>query len=53
MTAASLLNKNINPTEAEVSNTLNANICRCGAHRRIIRAVLTAAKEMQKVKRNG
>lgn len=53
MTAASLLNKNINPTEAEVSNALNANICRCGAHRRIIRAVLTAAKEMQKVKRNG
>jgi nicotinate dehydrogenase subunit A len=53
ITAASLLNKNINPTVEEVTNALNTNICRCGVHRRIIRAVLVAVKEMQKGKADG
>jgi nicotinate dehydrogenase subunit A len=31
------------PTEAEVRAELDANLCRCGTHGRIIRAVLKAA----------
>ena len=46
MTAAALLAQNPNPTEAEVRAALDRNLCRCGAHNRIVRAVLRAAKEM-------
>jgi nicotinate dehydrogenase subunit A len=53
ITAASLLNENTNLTETEVSNALDANICRCGVHKRIIKAVLKAAEEMKKRKLYG
>ena len=33
------------PTDAEVRAALDGNLCRCGAHNRIVRAVLRAAKE--------
>lgn len=49
MTAASLLNKKIDLTATEVSKALNANICRCGVHNRIIKAVLKAAADMRKI----
>ena len=45
-TAAALLQHKPNPTEAEVRAALDRNLCRCGAHNRIVRAVLRAAKEM-------
>ncbi len=45
-TAAALLAQKPNPTEAEVRSALDRNLCRCGAHNRIVRAVLRAAKEM-------
>ena len=45
MSAAALLRRNPNPTEAEVREALDRNLCRCGAHNRIVRAVLRAAKE--------
>lgn len=48
MAAASLLNKKTDPTEKEISDTLSTNICRCGVHNRIIKAVLKAAAEMRK-----
>jgi nicotinate dehydrogenase subunit A len=48
ITAASLLNKKNDLTETEISNALNSNICRCGAHRRIIKAVIKAASEIRK-----
>jgi nicotinate dehydrogenase subunit A len=35
------------PTEAEVKAALDRNLCRCGAHNRIVRAVLRAAQEMR------
>jgi nicotinate dehydrogenase subunit A len=44
-TAAALLMQNPNPTEAEVRVALDRNLCRCGAHNRIVRAVLRAARE--------
>ncbi|HEX2970542.1 MAG TPA: (2Fe-2S)-binding protein [Bacteroidales bacterium] len=47
LTATSLLLKNSNPTEQEIKAGLEDNLCRCGAHVRIIEAVKTAAKEMK------
>ena len=45
MTASALLESNPRPTEAEVRQALNGNLCRCGTHNRIVRAVLRAAEE--------
>jgi len=45
-TAAALLGRQPHPTEAEVRAALDRNLCRCGAHNRIVRAVLRAAREM-------
>jgi nicotinate dehydrogenase subunit A len=46
MSAKALLDRNPRPSEAEVREALAANLCRCGTHNRIIRAVLRAAREM-------
>jgi nicotinate dehydrogenase subunit A len=44
MAAKALLDKNPRPTEAQVRDGLASNLCRCGSHNRIIRAVLRAAQ---------
>ena len=44
MTAKSLLDSKPHPSEAQVREALAANLCRCGTHNRIIRAVLRAAQ---------
>jgi nicotinate dehydrogenase subunit A len=46
ISAAALLRKNPNPSEANVRAALDRNLCRCGSHNRIVKAVLRAAKEM-------
>jgi nicotinate dehydrogenase subunit A len=46
MSAAALLRQNPNPTSAEVRAALDRNLCRCGSHNRIVKAVLRAAAEM-------
>jgi nicotinate dehydrogenase subunit A len=46
VTAAALLAANPDPTEAEVRTALDPNLCRCGSHNRVVRAVLNAAAEM-------
>jgi nicotinate dehydrogenase subunit A len=46
MSAAALLMQNKRPSEAEVRSALDRNLCRCGAQNRMVRAVLTAAEEM-------
>jgi nicotinate dehydrogenase subunit A len=46
MSAAALLNQNPSPSSAEVKEALDRNLCRCGSHNRIVRAVLRAANEM-------
>ena len=45
ITAAALLRRRPDPSEAEVRVALDRNLCRCGAHNRIVRAVLRAARE--------
>jgi nicotinate dehydrogenase subunit A len=47
ISAAALLSRNPDPTEAEVRSSLDRNLCRCGAHNRMVRAVLRAAKAGQ------
>jgi nicotinate dehydrogenase subunit A len=44
--AHALLERNPNPTDADVRSALNGNLCRCGTHNRIVRAVLRAAGEV-------
>jgi nicotinate dehydrogenase subunit A len=46
MAAKELLDRNPKPTEQDVREGLAANLCRCGTHGRIIRAVLRAAQLM-------
>ena len=48
MTAKDLLDRTSHPTAAEVREALAQNLCRCGTHGRIIRAVLSAAQNMRK-----
>jgi len=43
--AAALLARQPEPSEAEVREALDGHLCRCGAHNRIVRAVLAAARE--------
>jgi nicotinate dehydrogenase subunit A len=43
MQSAALLAGNKKPTEAQVKQALANNLCRCGTHARIVRAVLRAA----------
>ncbi|SHN82163.1 (2Fe-2S)-binding protein [Bradyrhizobium erythrophlei] len=47
MSAAALLKRNANPTSAEIKAALDRNLCRCGSHNRMIRAILRAAAEMR------
>jgi aerobic-type carbon monoxide dehydrogenase small subunit (CoxS/CutS family) len=43
MTAAALLAKIPKPTDAQVREALGGNLCRCGSHLRILRAIARAA----------
>jgi nicotinate dehydrogenase subunit A len=45
MTAKALLDRNPRPSETDVRQALAENLCRCGTHNRIVRAVLRAANE--------
>jgi aerobic-type carbon monoxide dehydrogenase small subunit (CoxS/CutS family) len=47
LTAWSLLQSNPKPTEKDVLDALEDNLCRCGAHTRIVAAVQDAAANMQ------
>ena len=46
MTTTALLQRNKHPDEHEIRQALAGNLCRCGTHARILRAVARAAKEM-------
>ena len=48
VSAAGLLATNPAPTESEVRAALDDNLCRCGAHNRVVRAVLAAAADMRR-----
>jgi nicotinate dehydrogenase subunit A len=45
--AKALLDRNPHPTRAEIAEALDGNICRCGSHNRILRAVEKAAAAMR------
>ena len=44
MTADALLKKNPHPTRDEIKQALDGNLCRCGTHMRIVRAIERVAK---------
>jgi isoquinoline 1-oxidoreductase alpha subunit len=50
MTAAALLKQNPKPTEKDIENYMQGNICRCGTYPRIKQAIQTAAVMIQEVK---
>ena len=47
MRAQALLEKNPSPSEAETRRHMMPNLCRCGTHMRILRAVRRAAEQMR------
>lgn len=47
MAAKALLDVNTNPGDAEIREALERNLCRCGTHSRILRAIKRAAKELR------
>jgi len=47
LSAYGLLLNNPQPTQEEIIQSMDGNLCRCGSHTRIIRAIESAAKEMK------
>jgi aerobic-type carbon monoxide dehydrogenase small subunit (CoxS/CutS family) len=45
--AYSLLSENPRPTRADIIQGMDGQLCRCGAHKRIVQAIETAAQAMQ------
>jgi nicotinate dehydrogenase subunit A len=43
--AAALLSVNKRPSEKQVREALDKNLCRCGSHNRVVKAVMRAASE--------
>ncbi|MEP2025867.1 2Fe-2S iron-sulfur cluster-binding protein, partial [Reichenbachiella sp.] len=46
MNAVSLLERNADPSDEDIAQAMNGNICRCGTYTRIKAAIKTAAKEV-------
>jgi isoquinoline 1-oxidoreductase beta subunit len=53
MDAVALLEKNPNPTDADIDGAVSGNLCRCGTYQRIRRAIHLAAEAMAKAKGVG
>jgi nicotinate dehydrogenase subunit A len=51
ISAKALLDCNPSPTRAEIARALDDNLCRCGTHNRILRAVEKAAARLREEKR--
>jgi isoquinoline 1-oxidoreductase subunit alpha len=47
MQATALLNNKTKPTEEEINNAMNGNICRCGTYHRIREAIVVASNKMK------
>jgi isoquinoline 1-oxidoreductase alpha subunit len=47
MQATALLNNKTKPTEEEINNAMNGNICRCGTYHRIREAIVVASTKMK------
>ncbi len=46
MKAATLLDKNNNPTREQIVSHMNSNLCRCGTYSQIVKAIQRAAEEV-------
>jgi nicotinate dehydrogenase subunit A len=46
MTAKALLDEKPHPTDAEIRTALKGNLCRCGTHQRILKAIRRAAESL-------
>jgi nicotinate dehydrogenase subunit A len=53
MSAKGLLDRDPHPSEGDVRTALAGNLCRCGTHNRIVRAVLRAADSKANGNGNG
>ena len=53
MAAKALLDTNRNPSDAEIRAALKGNLCRCGTHHRILRAVHRAADAIRTADKHG
>jgi nicotinate dehydrogenase subunit A len=53
MRAQALLDRNPAPSDAEIRAAMEPNLCRCGTHMRILRAIRRAAEVMQKAAANA
>lgn len=49
ISAQALINQNPKPTELEICEALDANLCRCGTHARFVRAVMRATGQLKEV----
>ena len=49
ISAQALINLNPKPTELEICEALDANLCRCGTHARFVRAVMRATGQLKEV----
>ena len=47
MTAVALLHANPSPSQADISHSMEGNICRCGTHPRIVAAIQKAARALK------
>src|SRR5579872_5680775 len=47
ISAKALLDRNASPTRSEIARALDDNLCRCGTHNRILRAVEKAAARLR------
>ena len=47
ISAVALLKRNPDPSTSEIRAALDRNLCRCGSHNRMVRAILRAAAEMR------
>jgi aerobic-type carbon monoxide dehydrogenase small subunit (CoxS/CutS family) len=50
LNAYSLLTENVDASDEEIIRGMDENLCRCGAHTRILDAIRTAAREMKGAK---
>lgn len=48
ISAVALLQRENNPSDAQIAAALERNLCRCGTHVRILRAIRSAARAMRK-----
>ena len=53
VSAAALLAANRNPSRAEIAAALDKNLCRCGTHTRILKAVERAAAVLREERASG